>query len=534
MHNTPTMRTVSPSKSSVLRSRLRKALIGGGAALASTLGGCLDLQVDDPNGLNINNVYTSASNTEAALVGAFRSYLDIYTGSCATLPFELYGNVLTTTSATYVPFAEEPRIPIDNFDNLNCVSRYTWNQPYESAAQAREVWQGITNNKLKYGTVSAAFPNGQDTPSRLIFAKFIVGASQLLLGLTNDSAYVTDVNTSLNDFGTKLEPYPVVTANAVSQLREVIAEAKAAPNFTFPTLWVNQQAVTRDQLVRVAYSLIVRSMVYVPRTKAQRDAVNWQQVLTLLDSTVVTDFGVQAETAISRLRSIYYENASAQNTVRISNRLVGPADTSGQYQLWLGKSLADRGAIRITTPDRRIHGPTGNTTIGTRFEYRSTAMGSATAGSYLLSSYRSFRYLNATADSGRTAFIRLVTKGEMDMIRAEALYRLGRGAEAAALINPSRLAAGLKAVTASGPPAGADCVPRKDNGTCGDLFDAIQYEKRIELYPLAGDISWFDQRGWGKLLPGTPLQVPLLGREAATRGLPIYTYGGVGGPSAAP
>jgi hypothetical protein len=523
------------AQSSVVAPRRRFAGAVAGTLLAATsLGACLDLQVNDPNNLNLNNVYTSPSNTEAALVGAFRSYHDQFTKTCPTLIFELWANTVTTTNTSYLPFFEEPRQPIDNFDNLNCVSRYTWNQPYESYSMAREVWQGITNNGLKYGTVNATYPNGQDTPSRLIFAKFIVAASLLELGLTNDSAFVVDVKTPLLDFGTKLEPYPVVLASAVTQLREVIAEANAAPNFTTPTTWVNQQAITRDQLVRIAYSMIVRAQVYGPRNKADRDAVNWSQVLARLDSTVLVDFGVQAQTDISRLRSIYYENAVAQNTVRINNRLIGPADTTGEYQKWLGLNLQQKGLIRIATPDKRIH-PAGQPTArGTRFEYRTVAMGSAALGSYLTSSYRNWRYLNAAADSGRTAFHRLVTKGEMDMIRAEALYRLGRGADAAALINPSRIAAGLKPATASGPPAGADCVPRKDDGSCGDLFDAIKYEKRVELYPLSGDISWFDARGWGMLLPGTPYHVPLLGREAATRGWTIYTYGGVGGPGAAP
>jgi hypothetical protein len=97
------------------------------------------------------------------------------------------------------------------------------------------------------------------------------------------------------------------------------------------------------------------------------------------------------------------------------------------------------------------------------------------------------------------------------------------------------VAAGLRPVDANGPPAGRDCVPRKDNGACGDLFDAIQYEKRIELYPTeGGDITWWDARGWGKLQPGTPFHVPVSGRELISLGLPYYTFGGVGSPGTAP
>jgi hypothetical protein len=122
----------------------------------------------------------------------------------------------------------------------------------------------------------------------------------------------------------------------------------------------------------------------------------------------------------------------------------------------------------------------------------------------------------------------------MKFIRAEALWRVGRAAEAAALINLTRVAANLRPVDVNGPPAGRDCVPKRNDGTCGNLFDAIQYEKRIELYPYNGEVTWFDARGWGKLVSGTPYQLPVSGRELLTLGLPYYTFGGVGLPGGAP
>jgi hypothetical protein len=76
-------------------------------------------------------------------------------------------------------------------------------------------------------------------------------------------------------------------------------------------------------------------------------------------------------------------------------------------------------------------------------------------------------------------------------------------------------------------------VPRRDDGTCGDLWDALMYEKRIDLFPLDAAATFFDQRGWGKLLRGTPLHFPVHGRELETLGLPIYTFGGTG-PGSAP
>jgi hypothetical protein len=41
--------------------------------------------------------------------------------------------------------------------------------------------------------------------------------------------------------------------------------------------------------------------------------------------------------------------------VRISNRLLGPADTSGRYQAWLASPISSRTAITITTHAITIH-----------------------------------------------------------------------------------------------------------------------------------------------------------------------------------
>ena len=501
-------------------------------AISALFTSCLSLDVVNPNGLGIETVFSNASNTEAALIGTFKAYTEMYRATCPTLAFSIWGNDVTSTSLTYIDYSGEPRIPINNLDNLNCTTRYGYYTTFEAAAGAREAFQGIIANGLKFGTIDATTPNGKDTPSRLIFAKFIIAVTTLNHALYFDQAFIADTATPQGARGDSLSPSAQVLSKAVDELRNVMADARAAADFTLPTTFVNGRAITRDEIVRICMSYIVRSQVYYPRTPAERAAVNWGRVLAQLDSGITRDFGAQADPAIAGTGSTYINNSFAQNTVRIHNRLLGPSDTSGQYQAWLAKTVADRNAFTITTPDRRVHGAT-NSVAGTRFTRLTSTMGSATNGPYLTSSYRSTRYLNTAADSGNRAFVLLLSLDEMKFIRAEALYRLGRATEAAALINPTRVAANLKAVDANGPPAGRDCVPKKDDGTCGDLFDAIQYEKRIELYPYNGDVTWFDARGWGKLIKGTPLQLPVSGRELITLGLPYYTFGGTN-PSSAP
>ena len=69
-------------------------------------------------------------------------------------------------------------------------------------------------------------------------------------------------------------------------------------------------------------------------------------------------------------------------------------------------------------------------------------------------------------------------------------------------------------------------MPRKDNGDCGDLLDAMLYEKRIELQAVESILHWADWRAFGKLAKGSLVQFPVHGRELQTLGLPIYSFGG--------
>jgi hypothetical protein len=125
-----------------------------------------------------------------------------------------------------------------------------------------------------------------------------------------------------------------------------------------------------------------------------------------------------------------------------------------------------------------------------------------------------------------------MTVTEMDLIRAEALIRLGRATDALPLINKTRVANGeLPAVTIDGPPDELGCVPRKympgpSQGTCGSLWDALRYEKRIEMAGVDPSVAYFDARGWQTLIQNTYVQFPIPGRELETAQRPFYTYGG--------
>jgi hypothetical protein len=514
------------------------------AGVLLAVAGCFDLDVSNPNTLDIDRAYISAASSEASIIGAWRRGGDAMQGrvanQCSALPLAFWANELTGTATLNggldpMLYNSEPRSAIDNTNVQNCVTRFAWYDSYSAIAGAREAFQAIVAHNHRYGDTTV-INGGADTPRLKIFAKFVMAMNTIRLGLLYDQAFITDTTTNPQTDVIPLKPYTEVVAAGVAQMRQVMAEAKAVPDFTTPTNWVNQNAISRDELIRIGYSWIQRAEVYVARTPAERAAVNWAAVLARADSTITRDFFEKADPTVSRTAGTYINNSFANNTVRINNRFLGPADTSGQYQAWLGQTIATRAAFTISTPDRRIHAAGNANAAGTRFARQTTPMGSlATAGNYLGSIYRGIRYLNTAADSGARANVPYITVAEMNFIKAEAYIRLGQQASALALINPSRIAAGLKPVTVAGPPNDASCVPRKHDtaGTCGDLLDALKYEKRMELFPLLAEVSYFDTRGWGELISGTPIHLPPSGRDLASFGIPIYTFGG-GGPGSAP
>lgn len=522
--------------------RLSRATTGflAAGAVMSFASACLNLEVTNPNALDLNRAYLNPATAQASIVGGWKNATASWEGrtvaNCPTIPLSNWANEMTSTTnangLTPRNYASEPRLAIDNYDVQNCVTRYTWDPAYLAIAGAREGYQAIIIHNHKFGDTTT-IATGADTPRLKLFARFIIAIQTIRLGLLFDQSFITDETTNPTTVPT-LSPYQAVLAAGVSQLRKIIADAKAAPDFTLPSDWINQNPITRDELVRLSYAWITRAEVYGPRTKAERDAVNWAAVLARLDSGITRDFTEKADPAVGGTTGTWINTSFNNSTFRMHYRFLGPADTSGEYQAWLALNFDRRRAFVISTPDRRIHATGNANAAGTRFARQTTSMSNlATQGDYLNSWYRSIRYLNTTADSGSKGNIPYVTLDEMKFIRAEALYRLGQKQAAADLINLTRVPAGLRAVGVDGPPNNASCVPRKGNGTCGDLFDAIKYEKRIELFPYLAEVSFADTRGWGELITGTPLHIPASGRDLANYGMRIYTFGG-GGEGSAP
>jgi hypothetical protein len=66
----------------------------------------------------------------------------------------------------------------------------------------------------------------------------------------------------------------------------------------------------------------------------------------------------------------------------------------------------------------------------------------------------------------------------------------------------------------------------RESGQCGDLWDALMYEKRLVTFGYDAMTAYGDMRGWGCLAPGTMTHLPVPAFELNLIGREIYTFGG--------
>ena len=81
-------------------------------------------------------------------------------------------------------------------------------------------------------------------------------------------------------------------------------------------------------------------------------------------------------------------------------------------------------------------------------------------------------------------------------------------------------------------PGGSQCVPQVPTGTgtvaCGNIMEAMKYEKRMETAFIGYGSWYFDDRGWGDLPEGTALNWPVPWQEMDARVEPFYNMPDVG------
>lgn len=511
--------------------RMKVALTLGGLLAA---GACQDLAVTNPNEPDRERATQQPASAESFVSSAFRTlwpvigHDDYPSWAMSTMAREI-----TSGFADFgqLELSAEPRAAWNNspVNARNEVSEGPWYDLYAGISSVNDALIAIDSGLV--------INDAARTARTRAVGKFLQGVAHGYLGLYFDQAFVVDEKLAVDTVETfQFTPYKDVTKAAISQLDSAIAIAQRS-TFTLPEDSWLFQSMSRDQFVRLANSYAARLMVYSARTRAERAAVDWAEVIRRVDAGIQTDFAPVAQQdilwddwkrLIARVRT-----GPPSDFGRPSYWVLGPADSTQGFVNYVATPLATRAAFQIRTKDRRIQGAGGPTTPGKYVGYNANNIFQVARGTYRFSHYYFLRY--GTGTSWQTGPQVAMTVAEMDLLKAEALIRLNRAAEAVPLINKTRVANGqLSPVTVAGPIDEPGCVPRKQNGQCGSLWDALRYEKTLEGLGVDGVTAYFDARGWQTLPENTLLHFPVPGRELGTLQLELYTFGGPGGEASAP
>ena len=505
-------------------------LVAFAALVALGTAGCADLDVPNLNDPDRERALARASDVEALIGGSFNAW---WFANHDWAPGPALSTMADEHTASWGNFgmqdmSSEPRVALQNDPSYGYayVFEDPWNASYRALSAIRDGLGAIQDGVVTIPEEARA----------VAFARLVQGLTHGTLALVYDQAFILDTDTEVET--AEMQSYDVVMNYAIQKLDEAIAAAQGQ-SFSVPSTWLGGfENMDADYLIAVANGFKARYMASVGRTPAERDGADWGAIATAAANGPDEPFGVFS----SSFNTPWWDILKSYGGVmpiwaRTDYKTVGPADISGNWEAWMALAPADRTEFRITTHDRRVTGsvddPTSN---GLWFRFHGASRFRPERGTYHFSQYGDNRYWDYLNSPFMTGFAEDLTPREMDYLMAEAFLR-GEGgteADAIALINKYRVGNGeLPDLTAAGAPGGtSDCVPQMPDGSCADVWESFKYDKRIEVWHTGLGIAFFDDRGWGDLVSGTAIHLPVPASTLLTLLEDIYTFGGDAGGAA--
>ncbi len=540
------------------------------AALVGAIAGCddLDLEVTNPNNPDRPRVLANPADVEGLASGQFQQIIAGTYGALVgtsqglnriqvamgTMAFE---NASTGNNAGLGPRSIFPRSPIDNSrGNQYAEENYaTWRILHGVARNSADIL-ARTNDP----TFSLGAGREGDLNRLKAWTHFLSGVAHGYLALTYDSITIARPT----DAPTEVPPlfvYQEGNAFALAQFDSALIYLQQPGVTALPAGWLTGPggaAVDVARFTQIVRSFRARMRAGVARTPEERNAVNWELVVADatngINSDLVVGMNRNQGWDFNWLNTAYHYRDVVWH--QMPYHIIGMADVSGGFDTWLSQPRDTRAPFLIVTPDRRF--PQGTTRAaqnrppgeddrplpaGQYFRNRQPGKDPSGTG-WVVSQYDHYRF-RAFADANGVGDLPIFTRAENDMLAAEGHIRRGNITAAAQLIDRTRVPNGLPALTgvvtsATQPvPGGTNCVPRIPVGpnftttACGNIMEAMKWEKRTEIAYTAYGAWYFDSRGWGDLPVGTPVHWPVPYQELDARRKPIYNLGGVGQPGGA-
>lgn len=538
------------------------------AALAVALVGsaaCSDksLAVVNPNSPETARVLGTATDAEALLGTYYKRWSSGVYGSTTNLE----GMASIMSMMNYSSLANNcmnARAPFSGASNVNSPGNVCAGEQYrlyQIEAEVNRVAQSYLS-QVKAGLTLGSPARDNRAKS---FAEFLRGMSIGYTALMYDSVAIVVDGQGAEDPG-KLIGYKTAADSAYAAFQRAIDYANAggtgANGFPLPATWIpSPTSFTAAEFVKLIRSYRARIRANMARTPAERAAADWDAIIADAQNGITSDHLITTSTTVGPGNSWRQQFISFSTWHQMPPFFIGMADTSGAYASWIAQPMGDRGgngaSFTMATPDLRF--PQGASRTAQQADFAITSCSAASTPckryfvnrpngndalsglSFGFSNYDHVRFYSwntsgdGSARNGNTPFM---VKPEIDLLQAEGLYRKGQYAAAAALVNKTRVASGLPAITVFDEttlvPGGNACVPKVPKAPsyntigCGTLWDALKYEKRIETAYTHYAPWYLDLRGWGELAKDTPLFWAVPYQDLQARGTAISAIYGAG------
>ena len=499
---------------------------------------------------DVGRAFSTADGIQAILRNGFAQALGAtnvsgsITPAAAVMSFENYGSVANFGMNLR---ATIPRAQIDNIKG-NVTEGENLRDFQQLSLRGRTVANAIRALDAFVaagGTLGSPAINARDRS----FGFFALALMNGEMALMYDSVAVSHPGL-LSDETPPLQHYSAAMNDALAQLDSAIALAAGGTSaFPLPLTYIRKYGgvTSYADYVRLLHSTKARFRAGVARNPTERAAVDWAKVEADAANGITSDFLLDLNSAEGWGHGWLNQAMVFTGWHSMTPYIIGMADTSSGYQQWLAVPRNSRAGFLIHTPDNRfpkgatrqaqIDNSPGATAVLPTTYFRVRPAGEDTPGEPWGSSAYDFiryRWYRTNASIGPWMWY---SRGENDMLRAEALIRLNRASEAVPLINRTRALNGLAefpagataATRAPAQPGGSanSCVPRTPTGAgnaleCGTLFEAMKWEKRMESI-FSGYAQWYiDSRGWGDLATGTVQMWPVPYQEMDARVQPYY------------
>ena len=442
----------------------------------------------------------------------------------------------------FYEFADEPRLKLDNRPSFG--SRQIFTDIYDGLNVSIE----FANNVLR----SQENIDPQFKDEFLAQTYFMRGLARGYLGLIFDKAYLLDENNfdsiTREDLDEVIVSYEVLIEASLDDFDRAlnVIRNSSQDNIKLSAIPDDENSWGETIFVDFINSFAARILAGKARTFEEAEQLDWSRVLAYANK------GIGGPESLSNFKDFILLNSSSltglfNQFVNITNQVVvGNFDTGAgyiptdikvlhlldeNYPTSYPEDSVENGLLTLpeaSTNDPRL----------AYFKYTTNrGFFETTRNRSLFTPYfnaRLFANNNWQSNLGR---IILITKSEIDYLRAEANLMLNQKGDAATILEASPAGTGQTVLSTNLPSVQLEYLSQNGfsggysfsgNETLAEFQLALLREYSVELEGLGGiGIQWFFMRRHDLLQEGTPTMYPIPGRDLEIMGEPIYTFGGV-------